>query len=74
MSINEVYGEFSKCSDSLRTSAILTSTGCGKTQLAHTMSVIAQIPKVVFLILDSITVTDLISGNGWGRRKGRLSW
>ncbi|PMD23732.1 DMC1 protein [Hyaloscypha hepaticicola] len=31
MSINEVYGEFR----------------CGKTQLAHTMAVIAQLPKVI---------------------------
>ncbi|PQE30354.1 Dmc1p protein [Rutstroemia sp. NJR-2017a WRK4] len=32
MSISEVYGEFS-------------ASGCGKTQLAHTMAVIAQLPK-----------------------------
>jgi hypothetical protein len=46
MSVNEVYGEFSTFIG-LLLRTWLTFPGCGKTQLAHTMAVIAQLPKVI---------------------------
>ncbi|PMD45128.1 Rad51-domain-containing protein [Hyaloscypha variabilis F] len=54
MSINEVYGEFR----------------CGKTQLAHTMSVIAQLPKARSTIV-SLAVY-LRTCRIWAERKERL--
>ena len=48
-SINEVYGEFSEYLLALGSRARPLSAdklaGCGKTQLSHTMAVIAQLPK-----------------------------
>ncbi|MCJ1480795.1 Meiotic recombination protein dmc1 [Schaereria dolodes] len=51
MSISEVYGEFSMCIVHLDAIVQLATDGlqgCGKTQLSHTMSVVAQLPKVRF--------------------------
>lgn len=48
MEISEVYGEFSELllgSDVLRSLADGSLIGCGKTQLCHTMCVVAQLPK-----------------------------
>ena len=45
MSVSEVYGEFSEYLP-FWIMAWLTFLGCGKTQLAHTLAVIAQLPKV----------------------------
>ena len=45
MSLNEVYGEFRGYHFSTGILSELIDLGCGKTQLAHTMAVIAQLPK-----------------------------
>jgi RecA/RadA recombinase len=46
MSISEVYGEFSESKHLYPLQSPLTGSGCGKTQLAHTMAVTAQLPRV----------------------------
>ena len=45
MSISEIYGEFSKPASPSLPFGFTDPLGCGKTQLAHTMAVIAQLPK-----------------------------
>jgi hypothetical protein len=45
MSISEIYGEFSKFNTFPGFEQSLNRPGCGKTQLAHTMAVIAQLPR-----------------------------
>ncbi|RKF60228.1 Meiotic recombination protein dmc1 [Erysiphe neolycopersici] len=45
MSVCEVYGEFSGFQGSPKLSGTNISSGCGKTQLAHTLAVTAQLPK-----------------------------
>jgi hypothetical protein len=46
MSVSEIYGEFSKFLAQRSSNHCLLCLGCGKTQIAHTMAVIAQLPKV----------------------------
>lgn len=46
MSISEVYGEFSMTGWFQSSACVNHRLGCGKTQLAHTMAVTAQLPKV----------------------------
>lgn len=65
MSISEIYGEFSKFFCARLIFAILTVVGCGKTQLAHTMSVIAQLPKVISSHFHFLAHANLKVGNGW---------
>ncbi|RQM07364.1 hypothetical protein DH86_00003105, partial [Scytalidium sp. 3C] len=46
MSISEVYGEFSMTGWFQSSACVNHRLGCGKTQLAHTMAVTAQLPKI----------------------------